>query len=157
MKCPFFSAMFLFLPDFQKNCLKDLFRMLTLLPNVRVAFRKVSQNWQSCLVICLKNILNQGVSWEETILFTETVSLLFIPIITFVRFYGPYFFCLYIRRRHDDVIDVTWHYDNVIISRRLLNNHMVLVGCAIDTELFSSVFLSKMKSLHCIEFKCFFC
>ena len=53
--------------------------------------------------------------------------------------------------------DVIGHHDDVIISRPLLNNDMVLVGCAIDTEIFSSAFLSKMKSLHCIEFECFFC
>ena len=53
--------------------------------------------------------------------------------------------------------DVMLHHDDIIISRPLLNNHMVLVGCAIDTELFSSVFPSKMKSFHCIEFECFFC
>ena len=53
--------------------------------------------------------------------------------------------------------DVIGRHGDAIISRALLNNHMVLVGCAIDTELFSSVFLSKMKSLHCIEFECFFC
>ena len=53
--------------------------------------------------------------------------------------------------------DVISHHDDVITFRPLLNSDMVLVGCAIDTELFSSVFISKKKSLHCIEFECFFC